>query len=241
MFESRKTNALRGSAFRDLYLSRSVIDIGCGPDLVVPHAVPFDLADGDANRILDYHKPDSFDCVHSSHCLEHMRDVPAALVQWWALVKPGGHLIVVVPHEDLYEQGVWPSLFNADHKATFRLDKQHSWSPKSYDVRRLATGLPNCAIVDIAVQDAGYDYGLMRSPLRRAIGLKLLGVIWRCRVALDYMQRKGLAVDWLGRSLDAAERFAKPLDQTMGEALAQIQFVLRKTEEAPPVITRLAG
>ena len=34
-----------------------------------------------------------------------MRDVPGALAQWWSLVRPEGHLIMAVPHEDLYEQG----------------------------------------------------------------------------------------------------------------------------------------
>ena len=63
----------------------------------------------------------AYDAVCSSHCLEHMRDVPAALTQWWALVRKGGYLVLVVPDEDLYEQGGWPSLFNSDHKATFRI------------------------------------------------------------------------------------------------------------------------
>jgi hypothetical protein len=45
-----------------------------------------------------------------------MHDPEAALRQWWALVRPGGYLVVVVPHEDLYEQGMWPSAFNSDHK-----------------------------------------------------------------------------------------------------------------------------
>ena len=51
-----------------------------------------------------------------------MRDVPQALEQWWQLVKPGGAMVIVVPDEDLYEQGAWPSLFNRDHSATFRLN-----------------------------------------------------------------------------------------------------------------------
>ena len=65
-----------------------------------------DLIHGDAQHILDYKKKESYDCVNSSHCLEHMKDVPSALSQWWGLVKPGGYLVTVVPHEDLYEQGI---------------------------------------------------------------------------------------------------------------------------------------
>ena len=122
MNEASKTRAIRNSDFYSRYMNDSVIDIGCGPDLVVPHATPFDQEDGDANEILDYLKPESFSCVHSSHCLEHMRNPQKSIADWWTLVKPGGYLITVVPDEELYEQGHWPSLFNADHKSTFRLD-----------------------------------------------------------------------------------------------------------------------
>ena len=90
MDESAKTNRLRSAEFHRTYFSGRVIDIGCGPDLVVPHAVPFDVEHGDAQWIRNYFEAESFDCVHSSHCLEHMRDVKSALEQWWELVKRGG-------------------------------------------------------------------------------------------------------------------------------------------------------
>ena len=111
MDEASKTERIRGPEFSDQYFSGKVLDIGCGDNLVVPNAIPFDKEQGDAQNILNYLKPSDFDCVHSSHSLEHMRDVPKALEQWWQLVKPGGAMVIVVPDEDLYEQGVWPSLF----------------------------------------------------------------------------------------------------------------------------------
>jgi len=43
-----------------------------------------------------------------------MRDLQYALREWFQLVKPGDHLIVIVPDEDLYKQGYFPSRFNAD-------------------------------------------------------------------------------------------------------------------------------
>src|SRR6185312_3014562 len=49
-------------------------------------------------------------------------------------IKRGGHLVISVPDEDLYEQGVWPSTFNTDHKITFTLSKKTSWSPVSVNV-----------------------------------------------------------------------------------------------------------
>ena len=181
MDEAKKTNHIRGEKFKRHYFCGRIIDIGCGPDLVVPHAVPFDLAQGDAQSILDYFKPDSFDCVHSSHCLEHMENVEEALCNWWQLVKPGGYLVIVVPDEDLYEQGAWPSLFNTDHKATFNLKKKKSWSPVSYDIESLVRALPGAEVIDARVQDDGYDRRLMRQStklgrllFRWAISAKLL-------------------------------------------------------------------
>ena len=163
MFEATKTRSIRGDVFERKYFSGSVLDIGCGPDIVVPHARPFDIEHGDANLVLNYLPPESFDCVHSSHCLEHMRDPPRALAQWWALVRPGGYLIIVVPDEDLYEQGIWPSAFNSDHKATFRLDRPSSWSPVSHDLRALVAALPSSEVIECSIQDQGYDRKLMRN------------------------------------------------------------------------------
>jgi hypothetical protein len=54
--------------------------------------------------------------------------------RWFEVVKPGGYLVTLVPDEDLYEQGVWPSTFNGDHKWTFTPWKASSWSPVSINV-----------------------------------------------------------------------------------------------------------
>ena len=120
MDESTKTQLIQDPAFAKTYFSGTVLDIGCGDDLVVPHAQGFDQQQGDANKILKHLEPNSFDTVHSSHCLEHMYHPDQVIHNWWQLVKPKGYLITVVPHEDLYEQGQWPSRFNSDHKVTFR-------------------------------------------------------------------------------------------------------------------------
>jgi SAM-dependent methyltransferase len=133
------------------------IDIGCGPDPVTPDARPFDLGQGDANVVSKY-VTEQFDYVYSSHCLEHMHDPRATILDWWKLVKPGGHLFILVPDEDLYEQGVFPSRFNPDHKSTFTISKAKSWSPKSVNVLELAQSLPGGQIINIELQDRGYDH-----------------------------------------------------------------------------------
>jgi SAM-dependent methyltransferase len=134
------------------------IDIGCGADPIRPNVRRFDMDHGDANRITDF-VSDTFDYVFSCHCLEHMHDPVSALAGWWKLVKPGGRLIFIVPDEDLYEQGVFPSRFNEDHKATFTLSKRISWSPRSYNVLDLASGLNGGILLKLELQDIGYDRG----------------------------------------------------------------------------------
>jgi SAM-dependent methyltransferase len=230
-----------GEEFKRRYLSGRVIDIGSGGDLVVPHAVPFDLPQGDAQRILDYFEPESFDCAHSSHCLEHMKDVKIALCNWWGLVKPGGYLIIVVPDEDLYEQGIWPSVFNPDHKATFNLRKLRSWSPVSYDIEALVKALPGAEIVEARLQDEGYDRQLMRRAelnpfLLRLFRLGLLRYVFINQVVMhtrlfSYRVSRGVnaAIRPANLALESLERLlGKPIDQTVGAAVAQIQVVAQK-------------
>ncbi|MDR2614334.1 MAG: class I SAM-dependent methyltransferase, partial [Candidatus Accumulibacter sp.] len=104
------------------------IDIGCSVNPISASAVGFDMEDGDANEITKYvNRP--FDWVYSAHCLEHMYDPYKTLPEWWKLVKSGGYMIIYVPDEDLYEQGHFPSIYNPDHKTTFTIKKEKSWSP----------------------------------------------------------------------------------------------------------------
>lgn len=102
----------------------------------------------------------SLDFVHSSHCLEHMVDPRVALANWLRILRPGGHLICIVPDEDLYEQGVFPSTFNRDHKTTFTIFKKASWSPASVNVLDLLRTLDaDVAIKKIELLDATFRYG----------------------------------------------------------------------------------
>jgi predicted SAM-dependent methyltransferase len=64
-----------------------------------------------------------------------------ALKNWIRVVKPKGHLVITVPDEDLYEQGVWPSMYNSDHKFTFTINKDNSWSSKSINILDLLSNL----------------------------------------------------------------------------------------------------
>jgi SAM-dependent methyltransferase len=160
MDETSKTKKIWGPLELKI-LQGSGIDIGCGPDPVFPDVRQFDIKDGDANHITQF-VHEQFDYVYASHCLEHMRDPRQAVLEWWQLVKTGGHLFFIVPDEDLYEQGVFPSRFNPDHKATFTISKSQSWSPASVNVLDLARSLPGGDLVSLTLQDRGYDRSLLR-------------------------------------------------------------------------------
>ena len=194
------------------------IDIGCGRDPVTKDARRFDKADGDANRITEFVR-EQFDFVYSCHCLEHMHDPRSAILEWWKLVKEGGFLFVVVPDEDLYEQGVFPSRFNTDHKATFTLSKAKSWSPKSINVLDLARSLPNGQIVSLELQDRSYDRSLLRFGAgSRPVWIK--GISWAL---------KGIGL-W---DKSFVQRLFLPyyaVDQTAmhHNAQAQIQLIVQK-------------
>ncbi len=196
------------------------IDVGSGPDPVFDTARKFDVTEGDANEITRY-VSETFDYVYSSHCLEHMHDTAKALAGWWQLVKPGGHLFFVVPEEDLYEQGYFPSLFNRDHKATFTIYKEKSWSPVSRNVRDLAAGLPGGEIVSLDLQDNGYDRALCH-PLSRRPGW-LIHSLYCVYVVLNY----AYGPKWT--FLDRWIRYFHPIDQTMRPGtLAQVRCIVKK-------------
>ena len=151
MDETTKTKEL-WSDFERSILTGKGIDIGCGADPITEDVHRFDIEDGDANHITQYVK-EQFDFVYASHCLEHMHNPCEAILEWWKLVRVGGHLFFIVPDEDLYEQGVFPGRFNSDHKATFTISKHKSWSPVSTNVLDLASTLPNGQLVSLVLQD----------------------------------------------------------------------------------------
>jgi SAM-dependent methyltransferase len=201
------------------------IDIGCGPDPVMPNVRRFDLEHGDAN-FPSQHIKEQFDFVYSSHCLEHMHDPRFTILDWWKLVRPGGYLFILVPDEDLYEQGVFPSRFNHDHKATFTISKAQSWSPKSINVLDLAHSLPGGRIVSLELQDRGYDRSLMSfGKLQPGIFIKLIaklsGLLQKMTTANGRRRLQRLLVPYF------------PIDQTSAgqNTQAQIQLIVKKASD----------
>lgn len=63
----------------------------------------------------------SMDYVFSSHNLEHMVDYKAVLKEWWRVIKPGGNLVLYLPHKNFYPNIGQPG-GNPDHKHDFLPD-----------------------------------------------------------------------------------------------------------------------
>jgi SAM-dependent methyltransferase len=125
-----------------LYFKGIGLDIGGRPDPLALYTKLFplvkgirtwDLEDGDAQFLASVDN-ETYDFVHSSHCLEHLNDPAEGLKNWLRVLKPDCYLIATVPDEDLYEQGQFPSTFNRDHKWTFTIWKSTSWSIHSVNI-----------------------------------------------------------------------------------------------------------
>lgn len=104
------------------------IDIGCGYDPIHPSFVKYDkiFGAGDAQFMEDIPN-ESFDTVFASHVLEHLNDPIIGLQNWHRICKPGGHIIICVPHRDLYEKRIaLPSKWNEDHKTFWLPEKDKS-------------------------------------------------------------------------------------------------------------------
>lgn len=193
MFETGKSvmRRLHDSRFATRYFCGQGIDIGAGNDPLgsygelfprMTHCRGWDRQDGDA-QLLEGVADGSLDFVHSSHCLEHMADPAEALRHWLRVLRPGGHLVFLVPDEDLYEQGVFPSRFNAGHQWTFSICKRQSWSPRSVNLTELLGRFADtAAILKIELLDATYRSQLAPTGLdqtRTPIGESAIEAVLR--------------------------------------------------------------
>lgn len=191
---------LHDSRFSTRFFVGDGIDIGCGPDPMGQYAEQFplmravrnwDQPDGDA-QLLASIQDASLDFAHSSHCLEHMQDPRVAMRNWLRVLKPGGHLVVIVPDEDLYEQGRFPSTFNSDHKWTFTMHKKDSWSARSINLMDLLGEFSGEAqTVKLELLDATYRYKLDRfDQTLTPVGEAAIEFVMR-KLPPDEVMRKG--------------------------------------------------
>ncbi|MEJ7933110.1 methyltransferase domain-containing protein [Sphingobium sp. AN558] len=149
------------SGFLNRYCAgEQVLDVGFSgydnPDrkTALPHAIGIDLNyPGYDGRHLPF-EDGSVDTVFSSHCLEHIADDHAVIQDWFRVLKIGGFIVCMVPHQALYEKkDALPSDWNMDHKrmytpASLLASFETALETNSYRVRHLADN------------DEGFNYAL---------------------------------------------------------------------------------
>src|SRR3569833_949386 len=99
---------MRDPNFLRRYFVGEGVDIGGKPDPLSLYGEFFplmgkvkvwDLEDGDAQFMAGV-SDGTFDIVHSSHCLEHLRDPAEGLRNWLRVVKPNNNENTEMPDED---------------------------------------------------------------------------------------------------------------------------------------------
>ena len=142
--------------FFEKYCQGYGLDVGYGGDPIVSNVRGWDFEHGDA-QLLKGLDDASFDFVYSSHLLEHLPDCELAITNWWRVLKPGGYLLLYLPHRDLYEKKTTlPSRFNLDHAHFFLPDRDET--PDTIGIRPLLEKtLTNMEIIYIHVCDEGYN------------------------------------------------------------------------------------
>lgn len=149
------------SGFLDRYCAGDlVLDVGfSGYDnpegkTAVPGAIGIDLDYPGYDGITLPFADGSVDTIMSSHCLEHILFDLAAIRDWYRVLKVGGYIVCMVPHQGLYEKKRFlPSRWNGDHKrmytpASLLESFERALEINSYRVRHLADN------------DAGFNYGI---------------------------------------------------------------------------------
>lgn len=153
------------------------IDVGCGPKKAFPHFIGIDsckdtelfnieikpdvVCEDAAN--LDFIDAGTLDFVFSSHLLEHIEDYAGALANWWSKLKPGGHLVLYLPHRDLYPHIGTPGA-NPDHKHD--LDEVM--------IRHVVNTLGGWELLVEEVRDQGMEYSFLVVYRKRADDLQLI-------------------------------------------------------------------
>lgn len=131
------------------YLTGCGIDIGSQGMSVIPTAIGIDLPEDEFNVYNGGHPPRgpiqmrldgckklpfdsrSLDYVFSSHLLEDCEFWGPVLVEWARVIKPGGHLIILIPDKHLWAEAMKRGqLGNPAHKHEGRPGELSTYADK---------------------------------------------------------------------------------------------------------------
>ncbi len=224
--------------FTSRYFVGEGLDLGGKPDPLAIYAELFsriksvrtwDWEDGDA-QFLESIEDESVDFVHSSHCLEHLVDPDVGLKNWLRVLKPGGHLVVTIPDEDMYEQGTFPSTFNHDHKWTFTVFKEASWSEKSINVVELLKALgPEADIIKFEQLISTYRFKLPRYD-------QTLSPVAECGIEFVVRKRTETEIEARGRWMRTSEQPSAELRVHLNQHRNDLRS-LKESNKSVPVFS----
>jgi SAM-dependent methyltransferase len=227
---------LADSNFTRRYFVGDGLDIGGKPDPLALYQELFclmksvrtwDWEDGDA-QLMSGVPDDSFDFVHSSHCLEHLVDPVAGLRNWMRVLREGGHLVITVPDEDLYEQGTFPSTFNRDHKWTFTAFKTASWSDRSINVIDLVPLLGGPAeLIRLEQLNSTYRFELPRYD-------QTLSPVAECGIELVIRKRTKQEISDRGRWRHGGGEPSRELRVHLNQHRDDLQTLKKNNDGRPP-------
>lgn len=121
---------------------------------ILPGATGIDLDTPGYDGIKLPFEDESHDYVYSSHVLEHTPHPIPVLIEWFRVLKTGGYMVIVVPHQYLYEKKLKkPSNWNTDHKRFYLpwnllMEIDIALEPNTWRLRLLEDG------------DEGFDYSI---------------------------------------------------------------------------------
>lgn len=147
------------------------LDLGCGPHKPFNHFLGVDNKDHarqfgwqfepdvtvDTCENLDMFADNSMDFAFSSHLLEHIVDYKATLKEWFRVVKPGGHLVLYLPHKLLYPNIGQPG-GNPDHK--------HDFMPRDIADAMIEAGA-GWDLIENETRDEGFEYSFYQVYRKR--------------------------------------------------------------------------
>lgn len=227
---------LADSNFLRKYFVGKGVDIGGKPDPLFLYKEFFplmdsirtwDWEDGDA-QFLDGIVDGELDFVHSSHCLEHLVDPLEGLKNWLRVVREGGYLIITIPDEDLYEQGVFPSTFNRDHKWTFTIFKSKSWSHRSVNLLDIVRELGSAAeVIKIEQLSANYRFNLPRFD-------QTLTPVAECGIELVIRKRSTAEIEIGGRSIRTQQQPDREIRLHLNQYMDDMKLMKKGNEEHIP-------
>lgn len=227
---------LADSNFLRRYFVGEGLDIGGKPDPLLLYKELFplmrsvrtwDWEDGDA-QFLKGVADGSLGFVHSSHCLEHLVDPAEGLRNWFRVVKESGYLVITVPDEDLYEQGVFPSTFNRDHKWTFTIFKTKSWCYNSINLLDIVRELGHAAeVVKIEQLSATYRFDLPRFD-------QTLTPVAECGIELVIRKRPVAEIEAGGRWVRSATQPNREMRLHLNQYKEDMQMMKQSNQGCSP-------